>query len=265
MRNIVVILVCILQFYAVSGQDLNDKTLVDKNVVTASIDPLGQIFYINQSKQLIKLSKLQESPYIYSDLTINRNSRLITDNTFKTILYKKDIGDFLLLDNRLKLLSKSNFYDLGFFAVDALAISNDQKNIWIFDSQRQQLIQLNQQYDISYQSNNFTQYLSQQLQAVQITEEKQHVYLLDKIHGLYVFDNTAVFVKRLPIENADRFWLINNQIYFYRENTLWKYDTLLFEETPVLQLDKIYTSIDINRDYLIALTENGDLYRFPIR
>lgn len=240
---------------------LNGKKLLAENVISTAIDPLQQIYFINQNKQLIKLSSIQDKEYVYSDLMIDANTSIHAQNAFKVILYKKDVGDLIVLDNRLTVTARLNFFDLGYFAVSGMTMSNDNHSIWLFDEERQQIIKLDQQNRQVYQSNNLTQVLPARIHPVQIIEQENKLYLLDKKQGIYIFDNTGNFIKQFPIEQADRIWVLSGQIYFYRAGQIWQYDLRLFEEIPLYKTDD-YKSIDLCRDFILGITSEGNLYRF---
>ncbi len=245
------------------AQDIfGEKVFLAGNVISTAIDPLQQIYFINQNKQLIKLSSIQDREYVYSDLMIDANTSIHAQNAFKVILYKKDVGDLLILDNRLTLTAKLNFFDLGYFAVSGMTMSNDNKHIWIFDEERQQIIKLDPQYRQVYQSNNMTQVLPARIHPTQIIEQENKLYLLDKKSGVYLFDNVGNFIKQYPIEHAEHIWVLSGQIYFYRAGQIWQYDIRLFEEIPLYKTAD-YKSIDLCRDFILGITPEGDLYRFP--
>lgn len=245
------------------AQDLlNERKQLAINVMSTAIDPLQQIYYINQNRQLVKLSSIQDKEYIYSDLMIDANTSIHAQNAFKVILYKKDVGDLLVLDNRLTLTAKLNFFDLGYFSVTGMTVSNDNKYIWLFDQDRQQIIKLDPQYRQIYQSNNLTQFLPARIRPVQMIEHENKLYLLDRHTGIYIFDNVGNFIKSYPVEHADKMWLISGQIYFYREGQIWQYDTRLFEEIPRYAMED-YRSIDLCRDFILGVTPDNTLYQFP--
>lgn len=237
-----------------------ERTFVADKVVSATIDPLQQIYFTNTKKQLIKISDQLGKTYSYSDLMIDEHTSVIPQNPFKIILYKKEVGDILVLDNRLNLSAKVNFFDLGYFSVTSLTVANDNKHLWIFDLDRQQIIKLDQQYNAVFQSNILTQILDKKINAIQLIEKEDKLYLLDSKNGIYIFDNMGNYLKNYPIENAKKMWLISSQIYFYRDEQIWQYDTQLFQEVLKYNMEG-YTSIDICRDFILGITSNAELYQ----
>jgi len=240
---------------------IDNRTLISEDVLSTAIDPLHQIYYINKDRQVVKVSNTQNRDYSYSNLMIDDNTSIHVQNAFKVALYKMNVGDFLMLDNRLNLTAQTNFFDLGYFAVSATAVSTDNKYIWLFDQDMQRLIKLDQKFKEVYRSNNLTQAIDQSIQPEQIIEKKNKLYLLDKEKGVYIFDNVGNYIKRYPIEHADKIWLISNQLYFYRTGQLWLYDHLLFEEIPQYSLPH-YTSIDLCKDFILGITQDGKLYKY---
>ena len=239
---------------------LNQKIFLAEGVFKSAIDPLEQIYYINKNKQLIKISNLQDRKYVYSDLMIDHSTTVNVQNPFKTALYKKDVGDLMILDSRLTLTSKTNLFDLGYFAVTAFTLALDNKCLWIFDEDRQQIIKLDQQFKEIYTSANLSQILSSKIRPIEILEKENLLYLLDTVQGVFIFDNVGNYVKNYPIAHAEKIWLINGELYFYRQGQIWKYDTLLFEEIPQYQTID-YHSVSFCRDFILGINTQGQLYK----
>ncbi|MCO5229791.1 MAG: hypothetical protein M9958_01415 [Chitinophagales bacterium] len=260
MRNLLLYIILCTQTIVLGQVSPNGRTFIDDKVVSVAIDPLQQIYYTNTKKQLIKISNQIEKTYSYSDLMIDEHTSVIPQNPFKIILYKKEVGDFLVLDNRLNLSAKVNLFDLGYFSVTSLTVANDNKHLWVFDFDRQQIIKLDQQYNTVFQSNILTQILGKKINAIQLIEKEDKLYLLDNKNGVYIFDNMGNYIKNYPIENAEKIWLISGQIYFYRDEQIWQYDTQLFQEVLKYNMQG-YTSIDICRDFILGITPNGELYQ----
>lgn len=236
------------------------RTLIATDVYSVSIDPLQQIYYINKNKQLIKSSSLQDKDYIYSDLMIDQNTSIYTQNPFKVLLYKKDVGDVIILDNRLTMNSKLNLFNLGYFSVSSVTYSMDNHSMILFDTYRQQIIKLDQQNKEVFQSVNLTQLLQKRISPTQIKEFENKLYLLDPKTGIYLFDQLGTYIKNIPIENVENFWIISKQIYFYKDQQIWLYNTELFEEIPQYRLED-YTNISLCRDFILGITPQNELYQ----
>lgn len=256
------ILYLLLSYFTIvtaqNQQEQNQRLATD--VYSVSIDPLQQIYYINKDKQLIKLSSIQEKTYVYSDLMIDESTQIYTQNPFKVMLYKKDVGDVIILDNRLTMNSKINLYNLGYFSVSSITYSMDNQSILLFDTYRQQIIKLDQQNKEIFQSVNMAQLLQERISPVQIKEFENKLYLLDTTLGIYIFDQLGTYIKHIPIQNAENFWIISKQIFFYRDQQIWLYNTELFEEIPQYHLED-YTNISLCRDFILGITPQKELYQ----
>ncbi len=256
-----ILLITFSYFTVVFSQNIKEeRKLLAIDVYSVSIDPLQQIYYINKDKQLIKLSSIQDKTYVYSDLMIDQNTQILTQNPFKAMLYKKDVGDVIILDNHLTKNSKINLYNLGYFSVSSINYSMDNQSILLFDTYRQQIIKLDQQNKEVYQSVNMTQLLQKRISPIQIKEFENKLYLLDPATGIYIFDQLGTYIKNLPIENIENFWIVSKQIYFYRNQQIWLYNAELFEEIPQYNLDD-YTNISLSRDFILGITPQKELYQ----
>jgi hypothetical protein len=130
----------------------------------------------------------------------------------------------------------------------------------LFDTYRQQIIKLDQQNKEVFQSVNLTQLLQRRISPTQIKEFENKLYLLDPETGIYLFDQLGTYIKNIPIENVENFWIISKQIYFYRDQQIWLYNSELFEENPQYRLED-YTNISLCRDFILGITPQNELYQ----
>jgi|GEM_PF-4454175 len=262
MRNLAALLLVFIPLFSeTKAQDtLARKKVVNDLVLTAALDPLNQIYYINNQRQLVKLAPSQDKQFLYTDLFVDARTVIQSHNPFKILLYKKDVGDLAVLDNRLTLTGKINLFDLGYFDVSCISSANDNQSIWLFDQARQQLFRLDQQYKESFASPVMPQLLGTDIHPVYVIETEGKVYLLDPKKGLFIFDNVGNFSKQLPITRANRIWIFGNQIYYYHSGQIWMYDTLLMEERPAYTLEG-YSDISLCRDFILGLTPEKELFR----
>lgn len=262
MRTLVYIMTFCLSFTWVYAQD--SRTLIAEDVWSTVIDPLHQVYYTNKQKQAIKLSSIQDREYIYSDLMLDDHAVILAQNAFKSAIYNRNTGDFVMLDNRFSPTGKTNFFDLGYFGITAAAVSTDNKTIWIFDEDMQRLVQLDHQFKEIHRSNNLTQSLQRSIKPSQIVEKTNKIYLLDYKTGLYIFDNLGNYIKMYPIEQAHKVWVISERIYFFRAGQIWVYDSLLFEESALYALPE-YSEVDLCKEFILGITPQGKLYQLPWR
>lgn len=243
-----------------------DSILTQDIVLKAGIDPLNQVYYINNQRQLFKLATTQNKTFFYTALFLNRNTVLNVQNPFKVLLYKEDTGELLTLDTRMTVTGSVNLFDLGYYDVTALSSANDLKSIWLFDRARQQLIRLDQQYKESFTSPVMPQQIGMALSPVFLTETEGKVYLSDPEKGIFVFDNLGNYFRNLPITGIKKLWIIGPRLYYFSEGKLWQYDTLIMETTPLMDISN-FADIQLCKDFILGLSAEGQLHKinWPVK
>lgn len=236
-----------------------EKVTEDK-VLVAALDPIHQIYYINNKRQLMKLVPAQNRTYLYTDLFVDGQTVIQAQNPFKLMLYKKDVGTLITLDSRLNVTGRINLFDLGYFDVTALAAANDNQSVWLFDRASQQLVRLDQQYKQVFFSPVMPQQIGYDLNPVYITEQEGRVYLVDREKGIFIFDNIGNYFKKLPLEGLGKVWVFGPRLLYYFEDQVWQYDLMMMEKTPIVPLPG-YRDVFLSRDFILALTEDGQLFK----
>jgi hypothetical protein len=244
------------------GQDLSSFRVTQDKVLVAALDPLHQVYYINDKRQLYKLVPSQNREYLYTDLFVDQQTVIQAQNPFKVLLYKKDVGTLVTLDSRLNQTARINLFDLGYFDVSAVATANDNQSIWLFDKASQQLVRLDQNNRQTFFSPVMPQQIGHELDPVYITETESKVYVVDPSKGVFIFDNIGNYFKKLPVEGIRKIWVFGPRMLYYFEGKIRQYDLLMMEDKVVLDLEG-YADVFLSREFILALKGNGELYRLP--
>lgn len=260
--KITLLLMCFFSMGSVDAQDANRQKVTEEKVLVAALDQMHQIYYINGQRQLFKLVPAQNRNYLYTDLFVDRQTILFVQNALKILLYKKDIGALVTLDSRLNMTGKINLFDLGYYDVTTLATANDNQSIWLFDKASQQLVRLDQQYKQTFISPVMPQQIGFDLNPVYITETEGKVYLVDYEKGVFIFDNFGNFFRQIPLHGIRKIWVFGSRILYYQDDQIWQYDLLLMEKAALANLPG-YKDIYLSKEFILGLTNDGDLYTIP--
>jgi hypothetical protein len=247
---------------AIFAQDISTLKVTQDKVLVAALDPLHQVYFINDKRQLYKLVPSQNREYLYTDLFVDQQTVIQAQNPFKVLLYKKDVGTLVTLDSRLNQTARINLFDLGYFDVSAVATANDNQSIWLFDKASQQLVRLDQNNRQTFFSPVMPQQIGHELDPVYITETESKVYLVDPTKGIFIFDNIGNYFKKLPVEGIRKIWIFGPRMLYYFEGKIRQYDLLMMEDKVVMDLDG-YADVFLSREFILALKGNGELYRLP--
>ncbi len=197
---------------------------IKEGIHSVNIDPLDNIYLFTDSFQLKKYNKDFELLYRYSDNKLTAETKIITDNSFKTILYNPDFGWIKVLDRRFGSVAEFQIFQLNVLNVSGVGAAADNQSIWLFDNMQQNLIKLDQQFKISLQRNNLHIELGQWINPTVIQEKGGWIYLYDAEKGVFVFDNLGAFYKRIPLKNATSFQVKKGDVFFQSDSIFHKYN-----------------------------------------
>lgn len=99
-------------------------------------DSLGYVYYIKNNV----LSKKKEAEYYnYSNIALGKISRVDLQNPLKLVLFYEDFNTIVTVDNQLNETQKINFSENTFPIVATATGLAAQNQLWVFDSNTQQL------------------------------------------------------------------------------------------------------------------------------
>jgi hypothetical protein len=199
----------------------------------------------------------------YGSIYINENTDVISVNGFKTILFSPDFGRIIQLDNRLRELDVIDAYNLGTYIITCVGSSYDNNYLWLFDAGSQRLIKLDKDQKPSFISNTLSMVIGIKINPVQIFESGILLYLVDAKNGIYVFDNQGNYIKNIPMENAKNVKVIEDKIYYTKENYIYSYDNLTFTETRYTETPDL-KNIQIGKTIICGVNKEGftEIWKF---
>ena len=126
--------VLLLIFNTSNAQNINEKPfkLFSKSE-KIEIDQYGFIYHINKDN-LVKFSKEGVPLYNYSNKLLGNITQLDISNPLRPLLFYKDQGIILALDNTLSLQkSEISLNELGLYQTNCISNSNSDNGIWLYD------------------------------------------------------------------------------------------------------------------------------------
>lgn len=220
--------------------------------------------YINTTNDIFLLNKGMLDCYNsdgtffqnYGSIYINDHTDIITINGFKTILFSPDYGKIIQLDNRLRELDIIDTYNLGTYIITCVGTSYDNNYLWLFDASSQRLIKLDKDHTPLYTSNTLSLLIGQKINPRQIIESGILLYLVDVKNGIFIFDNQGNYIKNIPIENARNVKVIDNVIYYTKDNCIYSYNNLTFSEIRYTETPDL-KNIQIGKTIICGVNEEG--------
>ena len=199
----------------------------------------------------------------YGSIYINENTDVISVNGFKTILFSPDFGKIIQLDNRLRELDIIDAYNLGTYIITCVGSSYDNNYLWLFDAGSQRLIKLDKDQTPSFTSNTLSMVIGKKINPIQIFESGILLYLVDAKNGIFVFDNQGNYIKNIPMENAKNVKVMEDKIYYTKDNYIYRYDNLPFTETRYTETPDL-KNIQIGKTIICGVNKEGftEIWKF---
>lgn len=216
-------------------------------------------------KGMLELFPLNESPVLqYGSKYINKNTRIISVNSFKTILYSEDYGKIMVLDNRLKQSDIIDIYELGnSILISCVGASLENNNIWIFDMATQKVSKMDENHKVIFTSNSIAQAMGKEINPTQMYEFGMYLFLIDEKNGIFIFDTQGNYLKNIPIADAHNLCVASGKFYYTKQDFVYEYDPMTFTETKYLKTPDL-KRIHMGSAILAGINEQGyvEIWKF---
>lgn len=235
-------------------------------ILYATISKTATKLFINTTDDIFLMRKGMLERYYsdgtffqnYGNIAINEHTEIISVNGFKTILFSPDYGKIIELDNRLRELDIINAFNLGTYIITCVGSSYDNNFLWLWDDGAQLLVKIDKDQSPIFTSNTMSMLLGKKIHPNQIIEAGIMLYLVDAKNGIFVFDNQGNYIKQIPITGIDNIKVIDNQIYYSKDNAIYSYNNLTFTETRYAQTPNLKT-IQIGKTIICGINQVGEV------
>ena len=183
------------------------------------VDNMGKLYVITPENSVIHYDANKIEKFRYTNRRSGEITHINLSNPLKILLYAKDFGQVIILDNTLAEVDIFNLFDVGFTEISAVGVSNDD-SFWLYDPLRFRLLKISRAGRIIHESANLTDFGIQKPYATKIIESGNHVVLHDPKNGFFVFDNFGQFIRFLPIEHVKTFRFDGQHILWFSGKTL---------------------------------------------
>lgn len=204
---------------------------------SVAVDPNGNVYVID-GPTLHKLARNGNElfPYQYSNFQLGDISSVDVDNPLKIMLFYKDEGMILFLDEKMNpLMEPLNLMDAGLNNISLATYSTDN-TIWLYDVVLHDLINVNFQLK-ELSRNHLSLKDFEPTQFISLKEKKLAMY--NPATGIAFFDAFGTYLKTIPVRTDAGWCQVDEKcIYFL------KYDYLgLGEDKSWLFYQYNYTTL----------------------
>ncbi len=227
-----IILVCFL-FSAGNYKLLNTIPVNSSRVLT---DHLGNIYTISKTN-ITKLDKEGNKLAEYSNANLGELSYADVSDPFRILLFFRDFNQIQLLDKYLaEIASPVSLDDLDINQVE-IACTSNLGGFWVYDSQTTELKYIDRTLEIAAKSIPLNTVADITAQPDFLIEKNDLLFLNIPENGIFLFDKYGLFYKRIPLLNLVSFQIKENDIVFFENNSLFRYNHELMQTESILLPD----------------------------
>lgn len=239
---------------------------VGSTVTDFTVDNLGNLYLVNNTGQIKKLSAAGDSVAVFNNVRQYGKIYLMdVTNPMRVLLYFRDFGTIVVLDRFLNTRTTIDLRKQQLFQVNAIGQSYDN-NIWVFDELESKLKRIDEEGRILDQSTDLRLLLDSVPSPQFLVDQNRMVYLYDSLKGVYLFDYYGAFKNRIQFKGWTDFTVIAGTIYGRDANMLYRYEpgSLNLQNYPIPAAMYDAQKIKITPGYLYVL-RNNRLHIFSYR
>jgi hypothetical protein len=222
-------------------------------------DHLGNLYLINDDI-LEKYDTMGNLFKTYNDKTLGNISYADVSNPLKVVVFYKEFGEVVYLDNMLaKTSDPIRLMDIGLDQASLVCFYYD--GIWVYDQRNQELVQLNHEQKKIHKTGNLAHQLNIDLAPDFMLQHNNYLYLNNPSTGILVFDNYGTYSKTIPLRGLKTFQVVEDNIVYFSGNRLYSFNLKTLEE-QVLELPDSALFARVGKDRLFLFNKAGmNLYK----
>jgi len=138
----------------------------------------------------------------------------------------------------------------------SLACTSYNNGFWVYDPIRAELIRIDQNLKPTVNSGNLMNVVGDEVAPVTLVEYNKWVYLYDPKIGMIMFDVFGSYYKTIPILNIDKFQIVDEDINYLKNDTLFNYSSLNLESVKINLPVKEIKSFRLEGNKMFLLKKN---------
>ncbi len=224
---------------------------IDGEFDQVATDNLGGLYTASRS-ELVKYTPNGDVILRNGLNLLGEVSSLDCSNALKLVVFYGDLSQVVFLDNQLAPRGEALQLDMLGYAQSSVVSSSYNNGLWVFDQLSFSLVRLDDRLQETSRTASLLQLLGEPIEPIQLIEGKQWLYLLDKQHGIYVFDLFGTYYKRIPVLEIDHLDVTNGIVFAQKGSELYLFDPVALSEQP----------ISISQDDVVSFAVHGEfIYR----
>ena len=226
------------------------------SAVAVDTDYKGNIFFLDQKRNIVQLDTLGDLISIFSPPVRGRVATIDAGNPLKIMAFYFDRQQILLLDRFLRPISSTSLLDFGFDGTVRAAGLASEDGFWLFNETTITLGKLDTRLRKFISETPLNLILDKERLDIRMVREYQNlVYLLDYAGGIYIFDNLGNYKKKLPVTGVSYIDFKEDVLYYVKENKLYFHNLYTSQVEVVILPDGDFKSALISSDQLFLFSD----------
>lgn len=194
------------------------------DIKSFSVDPLGNLYWIDQRDQVKKLSATGDSLAVYNDVRrLGVLNGIDVSNPLQPILYYGDGVRFVVLDRFLNPVNRIDLQSRNILQLNTWSRSYDNQ-LWIYDPIAYALKKVDLAGQTQWSTPDLRLILGRAYSPTRIEDHNQNIYLYEPRQGVYVFDYFGNLKNGILIQDWQEWQVDGGYIYGRRADTLYRYE-----------------------------------------
>ncbi|WP_192823512.1 hypothetical protein [Rufibacter sp. LB8] len=206
-----------------------------KGMNLLSIDRFDRLYLSDARQNVLQLDTLGRFTNTFSPPVQGRVAMAEAWSPAKISIFYDDRQRVQLLDRFLTPLGIADLRDYTDGTIKAAALAADDR-LWLFDESTFRLLKIDTRYTRIVHETPLELILERQQRDITYLREYQSkVYLVDRLSGVYIFDNMGNFQRRLPLPNISFIGFLGDELY-YLSGTQLHFQHLYSFQTRTVEL-----------------------------
>jgi len=227
-----------------------------------SLDRLSNIYVTDRKNNLHKFDATGKLTQTFSPSVKGHVASAEAWSMVKILLFYDDRQQITLLDRFLTLISSARLSDFTDGIIRAATLAADDR-IWLLNESDYTLNKVDIRYPEAALKTQLNQILNKDQNDSRFMREYQNnLYMVDRLSGIYVFDNMGTYKTRLPLTGLNYVGFKGEELYYLKDGQLvFQHLYTLKQRSLPLPPDKNYQQALIGENFYYFFTSLGfDIY-----
>lgn len=199
----------------------------------ASLDRRGTLYVVDAQNNILQFGPDGQALNTYSPPLPGHIAQLEAWNTTKILVFYDDRQQLLLLDRFLAPLTQVRTADLVDGTIRTATIAPDDR-LWLFDESNLAL----EQVDLNQQRPTISTPMDLLIGRSKpdfrfLRQYQNNLYLVDRVNGIFVFDNLGNYRKKLPFAGLTYVGFRGDELYYVADDALHFFHLYTFADRTV--------------------------------